>query len=225
MDGGNAGSRKSYFRHDVINTTPLVLLSCAIAAVYCYVDVFGFQLSKNQSDWSAFGSYMGGLFGPLVSFITLLAVLRTVSLQRDLLVTQRSEFKAVQELQQKAFDVQQAQIHEAARNSYTDRIERYRDFGLQMIDRHILLFENKLARAEANIGRYNEVVNTSRREIKPGLMKAALTQKDTSGYAIDRLVTLSVAMSQNEFLTIESIKKFYREGISEVFSNELAECS
>ncbi|WP_152974943.1 hypothetical protein [Pseudomonas sp. RIT-PI-q] len=222
-NGGKITDKKFDLESDLINITPLVLLICAAVAVFYYVDVFGWQFSKNQSDWSAFGSYIGGIFGPLVSFITLLAVLKTVALQRELLATQRSEFKAMQALQQNTFDAQQSQINEAAIKSYVDGIERFREFGLQMVDRHILLFENKLDRAEANIGRYNEVVSINRIGLKPGLMSEALKQKETSAKMIERLVALSVAISQDEFLTIESIQDFYRNGMSKVFSNELAE--
>ncbi|VVP26472.1 hypothetical protein PS862_04132 [Pseudomonas fluorescens] len=222
-NGGKITDEKFDLKSDLINVTPLVLLICAAAAVYCYVDVFGWQFSKNQSDWSAFGSYIGGIFSPLVSFITLLAVLKTVALQRELLATQRSEFKSMQALQQKTFDVQQSQINEAAIKSYVDGIARFREFGLQMIDRHILLFENKLDRAEANIGRYNEVMTVNRIGLKPGLMSEALRQKETSAKMIEHLVALSVTISQDEFSTIESIQDFYRNGMSKVFSNEVAE--
>jgi hypothetical protein len=224
MENNRNITRKKFdLESDLINVTPLVLLVCATAAVFYYVDVFGWQFSRNQSDWSAFGSYIGGIFGPLVSFITLLAVLKTVALQRELLITQRSEFKAMQVLQQKTFDAQQSQINEASIKSYADSIERFREFGLQMIDRYILLYENKLDRAEANIGRYNEVMVINRIGLKPGLMRAALDQKEISASMIESLVALSVSISQDEFLTIEGIQEYYRKGMSKIFANEITE--
>lgn len=61
-------------------------------AIYVYRLKFGGGLSAEAANWSTFGSYVGGVFGPLFSFLTLLAVLKTVYLQRELLSNQVKEF-------------------------------------------------------------------------------------------------------------------------------------
>ncbi len=73
----------------------LVLLLFAIMgfAVYLYRQKLGNTLAMDSVEWSNFGSFFGGLFGPLVSFVTLIAVVVTVYMQRELLDAQSNEFK------------------------------------------------------------------------------------------------------------------------------------
>jgi hypothetical protein len=44
---------------------------------------WGFPLSTSTGDWSNFGSYIGGVAGPILSFITLFFVLKTLKLQNE----------------------------------------------------------------------------------------------------------------------------------------------
>ncbi len=81
-----------------------------LVAVVVYRISFSGDLSVSSNDWSAFGSYIGGIFSPLISFLTLLAILKTIGLQKKLLETQRHEFDAMQALQVRTLDSQLAQI-------------------------------------------------------------------------------------------------------------------
>src|SRR6185295_13433682 len=48
---------------------------------------FGGELSDSQERWGQFGDYIGGLLNPLLGTATLLGVIFTIGLQRDLLKT------------------------------------------------------------------------------------------------------------------------------------------
>ena len=73
----------------------VVVIVSVVLAVVLYRQSFGSGLSLEPNNWSAFGGYMGGVFGPLISFLTLLAILKTIRLQKELLDTQRTEFEAM----------------------------------------------------------------------------------------------------------------------------------
>ncbi|MBK5437966.1 hypothetical protein JFV30_14390 [Pseudomonas sp. TH32] len=90
----------------------LSLIACfgVYTALSVYRQEFSGGYSSKSADWSAFGSYMGGVLGPLVSFLTLVAVVRTVYLQRELLSAQREEalalkIAAAQDTSVKAIDM------------------------------------------------------------------------------------------------------------------------
>lgn len=90
----------------------LSLIACfgVYTALSVYRQEFSGGYSSKSADWSAFGSYMGGVLGPLVSFLTLVAVVRTVYLQRELLNAQREEalalkIAAAQDTSVKAIDM------------------------------------------------------------------------------------------------------------------------
>lgn len=66
----------------------LVVLAGAIAA-YHWLGGFGSFFSRHVSDWANFGTYFGGVAGPLLSFLALLAVVWTLRLQYQLLERDR----------------------------------------------------------------------------------------------------------------------------------------
>jgi len=54
-------------------------------AAYPLLGHFGPGFATNSSEWANFGNYLGGVAGPLLSFLALVAVVWTVRLQYDLL--------------------------------------------------------------------------------------------------------------------------------------------
>jgi hypothetical protein len=62
----------------------LLVLAGTIGA-YALLGGFGRALSPNSIEWANFGSYVGGVAGPMLSFLALMAVVWTIRLQYDLL--------------------------------------------------------------------------------------------------------------------------------------------
>jgi uncharacterized membrane protein len=67
----------------------LALVACA-GAYYFYVGS-GKIISANGSDWSAFGSYYGGVVGPILSFISIILLVYTINQQSEANVHTRAE--------------------------------------------------------------------------------------------------------------------------------------
>ncbi|MDM9555580.1 hypothetical protein QU926_18320 [Pseudomonas asiatica] len=136
MDGSNENKvvRRSIDWFSVSLVT-VVMLS-AIVAFAVYRQAFSAGLSHAPDNWSAFGGFIGGLFGPLISFLTLLAILKTIDLQKQLLKTQRSEFEELQALQAETLRSQRDQIDRA--NADADRrvLEESRLNLLRTIDNY-----------------------------------------------------------------------------------------
>lgn len=57
--------------------------SVAGAYVYAFAFYFKFPISNSPSDWGALGDYMGGILNPLLSFASILLLIRTVQMQRE----------------------------------------------------------------------------------------------------------------------------------------------
>lgn len=77
----------------------VIVCLAMIIAVLLYRHKFGGDLAVSSEEWSNFGGYVGGIFGPLISFVTLLAVLKTVYMQRELLDAQQKEFNLLMDKQ------------------------------------------------------------------------------------------------------------------------------
>lgn len=68
-------------------------------AVFSIIAVIGFytfqfhnyDLSKDVDDWNQFGGYVGGVLGPVLSFISLVMLIRSLNLQNESNATLRQE--------------------------------------------------------------------------------------------------------------------------------------
>lgn len=196
----------------------IVIAFCV--AVTAYLSKFDGGLSGQSSDWSNFGSYIGGVFGPLVSFITLLAVLKTVYLQRELLDTQRIEFEQMQSNQVKALETQQEQIKNASEQAARETMERARLAILGMIDRYIQLVEKKQDRTTEGLARIGDWVSA-------GNTFATLTQTQKLANinvelrsVILKLIGLSELISLMDYNTVSEMRSYYEVEIAKIFIGE-----
>lgn len=56
----------------------MAIVTIIITSVFWLTFFHNLPISKNTGDWSNFGSYMGGVTGPLLSFISIILVLQTL---------------------------------------------------------------------------------------------------------------------------------------------------
>jgi hypothetical protein len=61
----------------------------ATVCAYRWLGHFSPTLSHDPADWASFATYMGGIAGPLLSFLALIAVVRTLRLQYLLLESEQ----------------------------------------------------------------------------------------------------------------------------------------
>ena len=95
----------------------LILIIGLLVSVFFYIDTFSGGISTKSSDWSALGSFFGGIFSPAVSFVTLMAIIITISLQKKFLESQSSEFTKLQRLQESTLNSQKEHLS-SAQDSY-----------------------------------------------------------------------------------------------------------
>ncbi|MBH3366949.1 hypothetical protein I5R92_06595 [Pseudomonas carnis] len=197
----------------------LSILIAFVFAIYFYRLSFGGGLSNNSSDWSNFGSYIGGIFGPLVSFITLLAVLKTVYLQRELLNTQRDEFSAMQALQRDTFHSQQEQLKQAAEATSQDQYHRALEHLLGMVDRHSASYGNIVNRVSQGL----ETLANWKFEGRPVRDEQFIMLRNKNvrhNKTLESLALLSVDLSLTNFGTISEMREHYRIEMHKIFEAE-----
>lgn len=61
-----------------------MLLVLLIAPVVAYVAVFGVRITAEHQRWSEFGSFMSGVYGPMVALVTLAVLGMQMRLQRQM---------------------------------------------------------------------------------------------------------------------------------------------
>jgi len=82
----------------------IVILS-AFICITIYMNAHTTTLSGSSSEWASFGSYIGGVLSPIIYFVTLLAIIGTMLLQKELLISQNNDAKNQYELQQRQLDL------------------------------------------------------------------------------------------------------------------------
>lgn len=145
-----------------------------------YLSAFNAGLSRSPDNWSAFGAFFGGVLGPGISLVTLIALLRTIDLQLE----------------------QSAHFVEDGANT---RISEYKASQLQLIDQQILMYERMIDRYDTE----GQRIFTLNRQVE-GSRVSDLDQVDVNIQKAERevamLIKLSVAISLGEFESIEQLR-------------------
>ncbi len=196
-----------------------IVFVCAFFASYYYWTVFGSQLSTNSSDWSAFGSYFGGVFGPLISFCTLLAVLKTVYLQRELLNAQKDEFRAMNSMQSESLEAQSEQLDLARAESKQSEVQSYQTSQINLIE----MFIGKQIRMVSNFEEQitaTKIASISMSEKLSALNKFHLGKVKANNSA-NSLLVLAFEISITQFSDAGEIKALLAEKLPSILDLEM----
>lgn len=197
----------------------VILVALAIS-IYVYTLAFPGSLSTTPDNWSAFGTYIGGIFGPLISFVTLIAILKTISLQKELLNTQRSEFMQMQALQDQTFKAQQLQYQNALEESKIQTFERTRDHLLSMADRHLAHYVDRLDSTTRRLDLLCQwALDGKAKGIQDDIKKIS-DITDRLKNVVAGFHGLMAGLSIGDFQDPEALKAYYSEQIVLVTSQE-----
>lgn len=185
----------------LINVGLAVIFLLLFSLLYFYSTIFDGDVSRRAESWSAFGSFFGGVFGPVISLVTLFALLRTIQLQKELLVTQSTEFEALSSLQSE-------QLSET-------KLSDYKTHQLQLLHQQTAMLEQMQDRYNGEAERI--FLHTTEFH---GTKAAALQNMDKaiadSEYKISMLIKLSIKVSLTTYQTIEQIRIDVSEGLKSI---------
>ncbi|MNJ49864.1 hypothetical protein D3C77_451190 [compost metagenome] len=202
----------------ILYISPLVIVVCAVCAIYYYRTKFGGEFSGQSADWSAFGSYVGGVFGPLVSFVTLLAVLNTVDLQRKLLSSQLSEFDRMNKLQQQTFDSQQHQINQAAREALLLQIAAAQDSAVKAIEMRMNMHEHDFDRQHDMSFRFRAEFGHDMNEENFSKLENIIEHRDRARESVDMLSKVALDIAVGSFASVLEVRTQLKDRILDVYS-------
>ncbi|WP_150741451.1 hypothetical protein [Pseudomonas fluorescens] len=187
-----------------------------IVFVAVYLSVFNNGLSNTPDNWSAFGSFFGGVFGPVISLVTLVAILKTIELQRGMLSTQRKEFDALSKLQRQSNGLQ---VKQAGFSELSD----YKSHQLQLLDQQITMFERMHDRYSKEI----EQVKSSEDFLNLNLsyLQELTNSLHETDKAASDLARLSIDISLARFESVEELRTQLSSRLSNIhpyYSNLIA---
>lgn len=197
-----------------------IVFVSAIFASYYYWTMFGSQLSPNSSDWSAFGSYFGGVFGPLISFCTLLAVLKTVYLQRELLDVQANEFLKLESHQKLALSKQEEQLALAKAELDISKAQAYLATQLELLETlrgHFRREADGMGSAAIKILEHKGFDSQHQK-----LAEEPIRKKKIAEQKIAELIALSLELSVLQYTTVDEIIKAVGRKMLDIIYKDVA---
>lgn len=179
-------------------------LAALCAALFVYRMQFGGGFSAQSGDWSAFGSYMGGILSPLISFLTLGAVLKTVYLQRELLETQKQEFINLSQQQVASLQRQDQQLQLSRDESERALVQNYLANQFKLID---VLIAQQQRQVEAMSEAALKITEHEQGSLGQRMRAAepALEAKDKAINNVKNLISLSIELSVSEFNSTKEV--------------------
>jgi uncharacterized membrane protein len=193
------------------------LLASLVVSVYCYRKVFGAQLSTDPNYWSAFGTYFGGIFSPLVSFVTLVAILKTIKLQSTLLETQNTEFSVMQDIQMRTLASQQELSERALKDSARQELEACRLSFLSLVDRYLDHAHKRLASLTSRLDTLAEwMLDGKATDRKDDFIKVSEILDSLKAH-INELHVIIVDITFSEICDPELMRMHFRSELGKLF--------
>lgn len=183
---------------DLLKYSVLFVVIAVVIAILLYRFKIGGELASKSTEWSNFGTYIGGVFGPLISFVTLLAVLKTVYMQRDLLETQKNEFTYLSAKQDQQLVLAKAEAERA-------KVQAYQATILNVLESFSAEFKDdarELAVSASNVGsRGLNILDSAR------MVESYKSREDEARKKVSEFKILSLELSINEYQNTDEIKE------------------
>jgi multisubunit Na+/H+ antiporter MnhF subunit len=206
---------------DVFSIVLIAVVVIAVAfSVYFYRLAFGGELSMRADSWSAFGSFVGGVFGPLISFVTLVAILRTIRLQRELLLTQQHEFEVMQNIQNRTLASQLRQIKKSESEAAVRVFEEGRHNLLKMVDRYVQGTSKERETKSQKLDLLSQWIVEGKARGREGDVKSIVAHLRGVDDQIVKLLVLYEEIFFDEFESLDKMKDHFHEAIESIFSKD-----
>lgn len=198
-----------YFLNFWFSAISLVVVS-AILTIYLYRLNIGVEFSDDPNDWSGFGSYLGGVLGPVVSFVTLLAVLKTVYLQREMLRAQSEEFERMNR-------IQQDQLDGARRQALLLQIASAQDSALKVVELQIAVQEREFDRQNEMVFKITDRFGLDMDSSKRDKLEEYVRQRNRARKLVDLLSGLALSLQLQEFDSVAGVRGFLKENLEAIY--------
>lgn len=186
-----------------VSVTLAVVAMISVLAMYFYI--FNGGLSSNSTDWANFGSYVGGLTTPVLSFCALVALLASLRIQQI-------EFNSLSESQATQLEVATHAHESTLINNHKQTLLRFLE---QFITSHqIIIQQHQLVIQEERQKKLQNSLFYS-----PSQGQEAYSKIDESMGYIHLATTLSFELALEEFTTVDSLNSFFASKVNELEVN------
>ncbi|HCU84862.1 putative phage abortive infection protein [Methylophilus sp. UBA6697] len=121
---------------------------------FYFYNFHGDLITTTNGEWGTFGDFVGGTLNPFFSFLSFIALLTTINLQRKELKASRKELKASTKQLKRTANAQEMAQDALAKQLETQSKQQFENTFFSLLDQHNKLLEfhqNDIARALHNI--------------------------------------------------------------------------
>lgn len=188
-----------------------IFIGLAIS-IYFYHSAFGGKISTTSNDWSAFGSFFGGLFSPTVSFVTLVAILVTIKLQKRMLENQAAEFSKLYQMQTKTVEAQEEQLLHIKSSSEFEKIMTYKQTLLTILAQQMDLHQKIIDRCSSSAV-YILETQMEKPKLNLGMeLDETLNKKEKSEKKLSGLANLSITIAITKYQSTSQLDEHFSKG-------------
>jgi hypothetical protein len=182
----------------------LVALFLAICSGL-YVWKFHSGISSKAEVWSAFGSFFGGVFSPLISGVTLVALVKTISLQHHMMVAQKRDANSVIRMQAESLKNQMDQLEIAKVQMEGSRVSDFRNSLIRTLEQRVTYYQTAQADALTRISTLKQLDEGP--EVYLSITELARLMPKYKE-EVTKLLKLSLKLSVMEFATVEALRAY-----------------
>ncbi|WP_417663024.1 hypothetical protein [Pseudomonas sp.] len=184
--------------------------------VYLYTRTFSGALSSESNNWSNLGGFFGGVFSPVISFVTLVAIVITIRLQRTMLQMQSDEFIRIYEVQDKVLKSQESQFSHALASSESDKVASYKQIILSVIAQQIGLYQTIIDRSiQSSNYLLEKKIQHSKLDIDTDI-ENALKRKEESENILSKLSGLSLTIAVTNYRAVSDLDREFSNAYLEI---------
>ena len=207
MLASNSGGDSNDFK--LVAALGVIALLALTTVFLAYRAHFSGGFSTESGEWSDFGSYFGGVLGPIVSVLTLVTVFKTVLLQREMIRIQDETFKS-----------QSAQAVQLSREADQARLDSRKSVVMSIIDRILTSISKDMeSNAHANFEAIRTMTGMTDRAEVHALGQSIMNLQRQLAVLNDnrnRLELLLYRISMKKFRDIDELDREFGEGIRSV---------
>lgn len=192
-----------YFERLVTFLILFIVLSL-IVSVLAYRSVFDGSLSELSGDWGALGSFFGGVFSPIIAFATLIAIIITIHLQKQLLNTQSKEFTKLYDLQTQTLATQKSELDLAKIQALEQADNEHKKLYLGLIEQQIDIRRTNMIRAAEGAAFMLEKHDKGY-PIDSSAIESNIQQKELLEKQVQVLTFVSIGFAIKKFKSIENM--------------------
>ncbi|GHW88298.1 hypothetical protein VCSRO199_3421 [Vibrio cholerae] len=192
-----------HFERLVVSLVALIVLG-TIVSILTYRSVFDGALSELPSDWGDAGGFFGGIFTPIIAFATLIAIVITIQLQKQLLETQNREFTKLYNLQQETLDTQKRELSVVSEQALEQSLNEQKKIYLNLLEQQIDIRRCDMERASEGamfmLHKQNEGYAIEKSAIENNLSQKELLEKQ-----VQVLTYVSIGFTLQKFKSISEM--------------------